>query len=173
MPAAAPTPATAAAGETRTEKMSRLRKVIAERMVESLRVSAQLTSVVEADVTRIAALRTKNKSSFEAREGVKLSFMPFFAKATIEALKQFPVINASIDQEAGTVTYHGAIHLGIAVDTERGLLVPVVRDADNLNLAYVTQAGTGNIASVDQGGQAQTAVVQQFGSANQASVIQQ
>ena len=135
VPAAAPTPATAAAGETRTEKMSRLRKVIAERMVESLRVSAQLTSVVEADVTRIAALRTKNKSSFEAREGVKLSFMPFFAKATIEALKQFPVINASIDQEAGTVTYHGAIHLGIAVDTERGLLVPVVRDADNLNLA--------------------------------------
>ena len=115
--------------------MTRLRKVIAGRMVESLQVSAQLTTVLEADVTRIAGLRAKHKNSFEAREGVKLSFMPFFAKATIEALKQYPVVNASLDQEAGTVTYHGAIHLGIAVDTERGLLVPVVRDADNLNLA--------------------------------------
>ncbi len=115
--------------------MTRLRKVIAERMVESLQVSAQLTTVVEADVTRIAALRAKHKSAFEAREGVKLSFMPFFAKATIEALKAFPVVNASIDQEAGTVTYHDSIHLGIAVDTERGLLVPVVRDADDLNIA--------------------------------------
>ena len=114
--------------------MTRLRKVIAERMVESLHVSAQLTTVVEADVTRIAALRAKHKSSFQAREGVKLSFMPFFAKAIIEALKAFPVVNASIDQTAGTVTYHDAIHLGIAVDTERGLLVPVVRDADDLNL---------------------------------------
>ena len=136
--AAAPGPAAAApAGSpagSRTEKMTRLRKVIAERMVESLHVSAQLTTVVEADVTRIAALRAKHKNSFQAREGVKLSFMPFFAKAIIEALKAFPVVNASIDQAAGTVTYHDAIHLGIAVDTERGLLVPVVRDADDLNL---------------------------------------
>ena len=82
-----------------------------------------------------AMLRAKNKGGFEAREGVKLSFMPFFAKAAIEALKQYPVVNASMDQAAGTVTYHDAIHLGIAVDTERGLLVPVVRDADNLNIA--------------------------------------
>ena len=139
-PAAAASPAPAAAAPaaqpagSRTEKMTRLRKVIAERMVESLHVSAQLTTVVEADVTRIAALRAKHKSSFQAREGVKLSFMPFFAKAIIEALKAFPVVNASIDQTAGTVTYHDAIHLGIAVDTERGLLVPVVRDADDLNL---------------------------------------
>jgi 2-oxoglutarate dehydrogenase E2 component (dihydrolipoamide succinyltransferase) len=141
-PAPTPAPATpaaapatqAASGESRTEKMTRLRKVIAERMVESLHVSAQLTTVVEADVTRIAALRARHKSSFEAREGVKLSFMPFFAKATVEALKQYPVLNASLDQAAGTVTYHEAIHLGIAVDTERGLLVPVVRDADDLNL---------------------------------------
>lgn len=115
--------------------MTRLRKVIAERMVSSLSVSAQLTTVVEADVTRIAALRARHKKSFEAREGVKLSFMPFFAKATVEALKLYPVVNASMDQEAGTVTYHDAIHLGIAVDTERGLLVPVVRDADDLNIA--------------------------------------
>ncbi len=142
-PAAAATPAPAAGtpapaappvAGARTEKLTRLRKVIAERMVESLHISAQLTTVVEADVTRIAALRARHKGSFEAREGVKLSFMPFFAKATIEALKAYPVVNASIDQAAGTVTYHDAIHLGIAVDTERGLLVPVVRDADDLNL---------------------------------------
>jgi 2-oxoglutarate dehydrogenase E2 component (dihydrolipoamide succinyltransferase) len=130
-PAAATSPGS---GDTRTEKLSRLRKVIAERMVESLHVSAQLTTVVEADVSRIAALRARHKVPFEAREGVKLSFMPFFAKATIEALKAYPVLNASIDQAAGTVTYHDATHLGIAVDTERGLLVPVVRDADDLNL---------------------------------------
>ena len=133
-PAAPAAAVPAASGEARTEKLTRLRKVIAERMVESLHVSAQLTTVVEADVTRIAALRAKHKKSFEAREGVKLSFMPFFAKATVEALRQYPVLNASIDQGAGTVTYHEAIHLGIAVDTERGLLVPVVRDADDLNL---------------------------------------
>jgi 2-oxoglutarate dehydrogenase E2 component (dihydrolipoamide succinyltransferase) len=108
-------------------------------MVESLQVSAQLTTVVEADLTRIAVLRAKHKRAFEAREGVKLSFMPFLAKATIEALKQFPVVNASMDQAAGTVTYHGAIHLGIAVDTERGLLVPVVRDADTLNIAGLSR----------------------------------
>ena len=141
--AAAPAPAASArpaaatpsgSGDTHTEKLSRLRKVIAERMVESLHVSAQLTTVVEADVSRIAALRARHKAPFEAREGVKLSFMPFFAKATIEALKAYPVLNASIDQAAGTVTYNDATHLGIAVDTERGLLVPVVRDADDLNL---------------------------------------
>ena len=103
-------------------------------MVDSLHVSAQLTTVVEADVSRIAALRTRHKASFEAREGVKLSFMPFFVRATIEALRAYPVLNASIDQAAGTVTYNDATHLGIAVDTERGLLVPVVRDADDLNL---------------------------------------
>jgi 2-oxoglutarate dehydrogenase E2 component (dihydrolipoamide succinyltransferase) len=138
-PAPAAPSAPAAPGETRTEKLPRLRKVIAERMVESLHVSAQLTSVVEADLTRIAALRARHKKAFEAREGVRLSFMPFLAKATVEALKQFPVINASMDQAAGTVTYHGAIHLGIAVDTERGLLVPVVRDADNLNIAGLSR----------------------------------
>ncbi len=130
-PVTAPAAGGVAAG---TQKMSRLRKVIAERMVESLHVSAQLTTVVEADVTRIAGLRKKHKASFEAREGVKLSFMPFFAKAIVEALKAYPVVNASIDQAAGTVTYHDDIHLGIAVDTERGLLVPVVREADDLNL---------------------------------------
>jgi 2-oxoglutarate dehydrogenase E2 component (dihydrolipoamide succinyltransferase) len=135
--AGAPAPAQSAPASDlrgRTEPMTRLRKVIAERMVESLQISAQLTSVVEVDVTRIASLRNRSKAAFESREGVKLSFLPFFAKATCEALKQFPNVNATLDQEAGTVTYFDAEHVGIAVDTERGLLVPVIRDAGDLNI---------------------------------------
>jgi len=119
----------------RTEKLSRLRTVIAQRMVESLQISAQLTTVVEADITRIARLRERAKGEFEAREGVKLSFLPFFALATCEALREHPALNSSIDVEAGTATYHDAVHLGIAVDTPKGLLVPVVKDASDLNLA--------------------------------------
>jgi pyruvate dehydrogenase E2 component (dihydrolipoamide acetyltransferase) len=118
----------------RTEKLTRLRTVIARRMVESLAVSAQLTTVVEADVTRIARLRDKAKRDFEAREGVKLSFLPFFAKAAVEALKAHPAVNSSLDLEAGTVTYHDAENLGVAVDTDRGLLVPVIRDAGDLSI---------------------------------------
>lgn len=147
-PAPAPTPAATTASAPAapiavtssplrgsTEKMSRLRKVIAERMVESLQVSAQLTTVVEVDVTRISALRNRVKRDFEAREGVKLTFLPFFCKASVEALKQFPQLNASIDMAAGTITYYDSENLGIAVDTERGLLVPVIRDAGDLNIA--------------------------------------
>jgi len=119
----------------RTEPMSRLRKVIATRMVESLAMSAQLTTVLEVDVTRIAQLRQAVKDDFFARQGVKLTFMPFFARATCEALRQFPQLNASMDMEAGTVTYHDGEHLGVAVDTERGLLVPVIRHAGDLNIA--------------------------------------
>jgi 2-oxoglutarate dehydrogenase E2 component (dihydrolipoamide succinyltransferase) len=115
--------------------MSRLRKVIATRMVESLQTSAQLTTVVEVDLTKIARLRARAKAEFEAREGVKLSYLPFLAKATIEALKAHPMLNASIDPDKGEITYYDAEHLGIAVDTERGLLVPVVRDAGDLNIA--------------------------------------
>jgi 2-oxoglutarate dehydrogenase E2 component (dihydrolipoamide succinyltransferase) len=91
--------------------------------------------VVEVDVTKVARLRQQAKGAFEAREGVKLSFLPFFALAAVEALKAHPGVNASIDQAAGTVTYHEAEHLGIAVDTERGLLVPVIHGAGDLNLA--------------------------------------
>ncbi|MFM1818499.1 MAG: 2-oxoglutarate dehydrogenase, component, dihydrolipoamide succinyltransferase [Actinomycetota bacterium] len=136
-PAGSSSAVSAKAAELRgkTEKMTRLRTVIAERMVESLQVSAQLTSVVEVDVSRIAALRNKSKSAFESREGVKLSFLPFFAKAACEALKQFPTVNASMNQAENTVTYYDAEHVGIAVDTERGLLVPVIRDAGDLNIA--------------------------------------
>jgi pyruvate dehydrogenase E2 component (dihydrolipoamide acetyltransferase) len=122
-----------------TEKLSRLRNVIAERMVESLQVSAQLTTVVEADITRIALLRDRAKAEFEAREGVKLTYLPFFALATCESLREHPVVNSSIDIEAGTVTYHDTIHLGIAVDTPRGLLVPVLKDASDLNLAGIAR----------------------------------
>jgi 2-oxoglutarate dehydrogenase E2 component (dihydrolipoamide succinyltransferase) len=104
-------------------------------MVESLQTAAQLTTVVEVDVTKISRLRDAAKAGFEAREGVKLSFLPFFAVAAIEALKAHPVVNSSIDMDAKTVTYHDAEHLGIAVDTDRGLLVPVIHDAGDLNLA--------------------------------------
>ena len=131
----APATAPAAALRGRTEPLSRLRKVIATRMVESLQVSAQLTTVLEADVTAIAKLRDQAKADFEAREGTKLTFLPFFSLAAIEALKAHPMVNASLDVEAGTVTYHEDVNLGIAVDTDRGLLVPVIQGAGDLNLS--------------------------------------
>jgi 2-oxoglutarate dehydrogenase E2 component (dihydrolipoamide succinyltransferase) len=117
-----------------TEHMSRLRQVIAQRMVESLQTSAQLTTVVEADVTDIARLREQAKAEFEAREGVRLSFLPFFALAALEALKVHPKLNAVLDAQTAQITYHDAEHLGVAVDTERGLLVPVIRNAGDLNI---------------------------------------
>jgi 2-oxoglutarate dehydrogenase E2 component (dihydrolipoamide succinyltransferase) len=120
-----------------TVTMSRLRKVIAARMVESLAVSAQLTTVIEVDVTKIARIRDRAKASFEAREGVKLSFLPFFSVAVCEALKQHPVLNSSV--EGDQITYHGAEHLAIAVDTERGLLVPVIANAGDLNMGAVAR----------------------------------
>ena len=132
---ASTSPSTAANVRGTTQPLSRLRRVIAERLVESLQTSAQLTTVIEVDVTRIANLRDRSKHDFEAREGVKLTFLPFFAKAAVEAVAAHPAINASIDLAAGTVTYHGEVNLGVAVDTERGLLVPVVRDAGDLSVA--------------------------------------
>jgi pyruvate dehydrogenase E2 component (dihydrolipoamide acetyltransferase) len=143
--AAAPAPAAAkpaaAAALTpsplrgKTEKLSRLRKVIATRMVESLQTSAQLTTVVEVDVTEISRLRDRVKVQFAEREGVKLSFLPFFAKAVVDSLKVYPQLNASINTETDEVTYYDAEHLGVAVDTERGLLVPVIKDAGDLSIA--------------------------------------
>lgn len=135
----APRPAAPVASPLRgtTVTMSRLRKVIAARMVESLQVSAQLTTVIEVDVTKIARLRDRSKATFEAREGVKLSFLPFFAVAVCEALKQHPVLNSSV--EGDQIIYHGAEHLGIAVDTERGLLVPVIHNAGDLNMGGVAR----------------------------------
>jgi len=119
----------------KVEPMSRLRKVIAKRMVESLQTSAQLTTVVEVDVTSIARLRDSVKADFAAREGVKLSFLPFFAKAAIDALKQHPSLNAAIDTEKGEVTYFDHENLSVAVDTDRGLLTPVIKDAGDLSIA--------------------------------------
>ena len=120
-----------------TVTMSRLRKVIADRMVESLKISAQLTTVVEVDVTKIDRLRNAAKASFESREGVKLTFLPFFAVTVCEALKQHPVLNSSV--EGDQITYHGAEHLAVAVDTDRGLLVPVVKDAGDLNMGGIAR----------------------------------
>jgi len=145
-PAAPPAPSPAAQAKApagvsalrgTTEKMSRLRRVIAQRMVESLQVSAQLTTVVEVDVTKIARLRNRAKGDFEAREGVKLSYLPFFALAAVEALKQYPVVNASI--EGDSIVYHAEENLGIAVDTQRGLLVPVIHGAGDLNIAGIAR----------------------------------
>ncbi|WP_018654889.1 2-oxoglutarate dehydrogenase, E2 component, dihydrolipoamide succinyltransferase [Actinomadura flavalba] len=137
-PAGAPAEQLALRGKT--EKMTRIRQTIARRMVESLQVSAQLTTVVEVDVTKIARLRERAKADFQAREGVKLSFMPFFAQATIEALKAHPKLNAVIDTDDNEVTYHDVENLAIAVDVpERGLMVPVIHNAGQLNLGGLAQ----------------------------------
>jgi 2-oxoglutarate dehydrogenase E2 component (dihydrolipoamide succinyltransferase) len=129
-PSAAPSPLRGT-----TEKMSRLRKIIGERVVGSLQTAAQLTQVVEVDVTRVARLRDAQKADFLAREGVKLSYLPFFAKAAVDALKQHPKLNAAIDTEAGEVTYYDVEHLAFAVDTEKGLISPVVKNAGDLSIA--------------------------------------
>jgi pyruvate dehydrogenase E2 component (dihydrolipoamide acetyltransferase) len=133
-PAAAPAVDTSGLRGT-TQKLPRLRQIVAQRTRESLQMSAQLTQVFEVDVTKIARLRNRAKAAFEQREGVKLTFLPFFAKAAVEALKQHPKLNASIDEDAKEITYHGAEHLGIAVDTDRGLLNAVIHNAGDLNLA--------------------------------------
>jgi pyruvate dehydrogenase E2 component (dihydrolipoamide acetyltransferase) len=135
-----------------TERMSRARQLIARRMVESLQTSAQLTTVVEVDVTAIARLRERAKADFEAREGVKLTFLPFFALAAAEALKVHPRLNASIEPDGNQVTYHDAEHLGIAVDTEKGLMVPVIRNAGDLNVGGLARK-IADLASRTRGGQ--------------------
>ncbi|NIL60207.1 2-oxoglutarate dehydrogenase, E2 component, dihydrolipoamide succinyltransferase [Salinispora arenicola] len=135
-PAARPTPSSKRGA---TEKLPRIRATIAKRMHESLHEMAQLTTVVEVDVTRIAKLRAQAKDSFQQRHGVKLSFLPFFALAAVEALQAYPIVNAQMDLAAGTITYPEAEHLGIAVDTERGLMVPVIHNAGDLNLGGIAK----------------------------------
>ncbi|MCO7272189.1 2-oxoglutarate dehydrogenase, E2 component, dihydrolipoamide succinyltransferase [Cellulosimicrobium cellulans] len=120
-----------------TEKTSRLRKLVASRMVEALSTQAQLTTAVEVDVTRVAALRNRAKADFKAREGANLTFLPFFTLAAVEALKAYPKINATFGEDE--ITYHGQENVGIAVDTERGLVVPVIKDAGDLNLAGIAR----------------------------------
>ena len=131
-PAAPARPAVDTTLRGRTEKMSRLRQIIAERMIDSLHTSAQLTTVVEVDVTRVASLRARAKDGFLAKNGTKLTFLPFFVAAATEALKAHPKLNATIDGKQ--VAYHDVEHIGIAVDTPRGLLVPVVKNAGDLNI---------------------------------------
>lgn len=144
-PEPAPTPPVTAkpvpdSDGTVVEKLPRIRQTIARRMVESLQVAAQLTSVVEVDVTAIAALRAAHKDDFHARTGIKLSFLPFFAKAAIAALPQHRVLNASLNPEVTEVSYFEHCHLGMAVDSERGLMVPVIRDAHTMSIEDLARA---------------------------------
>ena len=130
-------PAPVSAQRGTSEPMSRLRKVLAERAVASMVSSAQLTTVVEVDVTRIAEMRKSVQARFTAATGTKLNFMPFFFLASAEALRSHPKLNASIEGE--TIHYHPSENISFAVDTDRGLLTPVIRDAASLNLAQIAQ----------------------------------
>jgi 2-oxoglutarate dehydrogenase E2 component (dihydrolipoamide succinyltransferase) len=136
-PAAAFVPGEASPLRGTTEPMSRLRKVLAERAVASMVSTAQLTTVVEVDVTKIANLRQKVQSEFVAKSGGKLNFMPFFALAAAEALRVHPKLNATIDGD--NIVYHGSENISFAVDTEKGLLTPVIRDAASLNIMEIAQ----------------------------------
>lgn len=129
----------------RTEKLTRLRTVIAKRMVESLHISAQLTTVIEVDVTTLGRLRRQHGPGFAAATGAKLTYTSFFMRAAIDALSEFPRFNASIDTGNGTATYYGNIHLNVAVDTDRGLVAPVIRDANTLGINQLASA-TGDLA---------------------------
>ncbi|MCK6080657.1 2-oxoglutarate dehydrogenase, E2 component, dihydrolipoamide succinyltransferase [Microbacterium sp. EYE_5] len=133
--AAAPAPVEASPLRGTTQAMSRLRKVLASRAVESMQQTAQLTTVVEVDVTKLANYRDSVKVSFQEKTGDKLSFLPFFALAAAEALKAFPIINATVDGDQ--IVYPASENLSIAVDTERGLLTPVLRDAGDKNIAQI------------------------------------
>ncbi|GAA4641429.1 2-oxo acid dehydrogenase subunit E2 [Gordonia humi] len=124
----------------RTEKLPRIRRTIAQRMLASLQTSAQLTSVVEVDVTEIVRLRARTKDEFLERTGTKLSFLPFFVAAAVDALRDHAVINSSLDPECTEVTYHDYVHLGMAVDSEKGLMVPVIFDADRMSLTELAKA---------------------------------
>ncbi|MFC9361750.1 2-oxo acid dehydrogenase subunit E2 [Rhodococcus sp. NPDC057014] len=135
----------------RVEKLPRIRRTIARRMVESLQTSAQLTTVVEVDVTEIARLRSREKEEFHRRTGVKLSFLPFFVAAAVEALGEHPVINSSLDADCTEVTYHSAVHLGMAVDSDKGLMVPVIRDAGELRIPQLARAIAASADSVRSG----------------------
>ncbi|MFB7046542.1 2-oxoglutarate dehydrogenase, E2 component, dihydrolipoamide succinyltransferase, partial [Streptomyces microflavus] len=165
--AAAPAPAAATAGghaaaakapkleasplRGQTVKMTRMRKVIGDNMMKALHSQAQLTSVVEVDITKLMKLRNQAKASFAAREGVKLSPMPFFVKAAAQALKAHPVINARINEDEGTITYFDAENIGIAVDAEKGLMTPVIKGAGDLNIAGISKK-TAELAGKARGG---------------------
>ncbi|MFE9383305.1 2-oxoglutarate dehydrogenase, E2 component, dihydrolipoamide succinyltransferase [Streptomyces sp. NPDC007025] len=160
-PAAAPTAAASAAPKSpklepsplrgQTVKMPRIRKLIADNMMKALHSQAQLSTVVEVDVTRVMQLRARAKDSFAAREGVKLSPMPFFVQAAAEALKAHPSVNARLNDD-GTITYHDVENIGVAVDSEKGLMVPVIKEAGNLNLAGIARKTADLAKKVREGG---------------------
>ncbi|MGY5002858.1 2-oxoglutarate dehydrogenase, E2 component, dihydrolipoamide succinyltransferase [Streptomyces griseus] len=159
--AAAPAPAAPAAAKApkleasplrgQTVKMTRMRKVIGENMMKALHSQAQLTSVLEVDITKLMKLRNQAKASFAAREGVKLSPMPFFVKAAAQALKAHPVVNARINEDEGTITYFDSENIGIAVDAEKGLMTPVIKGAGDLNIAGIAKK-TAELAGKARGG---------------------
>ncbi|WP_201265151.1 2-oxo acid dehydrogenase subunit E2 [Rhodococcus sp. P1Y] len=122
-----------------TQRMPRIRRIIAQRMTESLTSTAQLTAVQEADVTELGLLRDRVKVAFRQREGAALTYLSFFCRALVRAAQDIPEFNASIDGDGKTVTYHGAVHLGVAVDTPAGLMVPVLRNAEALSLAEIAR----------------------------------
>jgi 2-oxoglutarate dehydrogenase E2 component (dihydrolipoamide succinyltransferase) len=132
--------AAAPANGSTTEKLPRIRRTIAQRMVESLQTAAQLTTVLEVDVTGIARLRAAHKDDFLSRTGIKLSFLPFFAKAAVDALTEHRVLNASLNTQVTEVTYYDHCHLGMAVDSEKGLMVPVIPDAQQLDIEKLARA---------------------------------
>ena len=139
MPAAPLPPIEPAQERGKTEKLSRMRQTIAKHMMNSLASTAQLTTVVEVDVTRIANLRARAKDSFAQREGTKLSFLPFFVKAAVEALKAHPKINSRVNDETNEVTYFDHENVGIAVDSEKGLMVPVIKNCGDLTIAAIAR----------------------------------
>ncbi|MGW3640925.1 2-oxoglutarate dehydrogenase, E2 component, dihydrolipoamide succinyltransferase [Streptomyces sp. NPDC005131] len=134
-----------------TVKMTRMRKVIGDNMMKALHSQAQLTSVLEVDITKLMKLRNQAKAAFAAREGVKLSPMPFFVKAAAQALKAHPVINARINEDEGTITYFDSENIGIAVDAEKGLMTPVIKGAGDLNIAGISKK-TAELAGKARGG---------------------
>ncbi|WP_454787860.1 2-oxo acid dehydrogenase subunit E2 [Mycolicibacterium lutetiense] len=135
----------------RVEKLSRIRRTIAQRMLSSLQTSAQLTTVVEVDLTNVALVRNRNKAEFEARTGQKLSYLPFVVGAAVEGLAAHPVINSSLNADCTEVTYHSAVHLGVAVDSDKGLMVPVVRNAESMTLARLAEAIAASALAVRSG----------------------
>lgn len=148
---AEPEPEPVESATERVEKLSRIRRTIAQRMLTSLQTSAQLTTVVEVDLTNVALVRNRNKAEFEARTGQKLSYLPFVVGAAVEGLAAHPVINSSLNADCTEVTYHSAVHLGVAVDSDKGLMVPVIRDAESMTLAGLAAAIAASAQAVRSG----------------------
>ncbi|CDO31045.1 2-oxo acid dehydrogenase subunit E2 [Mycolicibacterium porcinum] len=146
-----PEPEPVESATERVEKLSRIRRTIAQRMLTSLQTSAQLTTVVEVDLTNVALVRSRNKAEFEARTGQKLSYLPFVVSAAVEGLAAHPVINSSLNADCTEVTYHSAVHLGVAVDSDKGLMVPVIRNVESMTLAGLAAAIAASALAVRSG----------------------